>query len=149
MTAFTPEELAAIGAAHISDLANFTPNLEFVVAGSTSPTFFIRGIGLNDFNANAAGAVAVYQDDVPLNSPALQLGSLFDVENAAVLRGPQGTGPFRNASAPSSASSTLAIVLPRAVFTLGIFVRPFSVAVRPYSRGSSGPDRETLWPRAR
>jgi iron complex outermembrane receptor protein len=101
VTAFDSKDLEAIGAADISDLANFTPNLEIVVAGSTSPTFFIRGIGLNDFNANAAGAVAVYQDDVPLNSPALQLGSLFDVENAAVLRGPQGTGPFRNASAGS------------------------------------------------
>jgi len=101
VTAFDSSDLEAIGAADISDLANFTPNLEIVVAGSTSPTFFIRGIGLNDFNANAAGAVAVYQDDVPLNSPALQLGSLFDVENVAVLRGPQGTGPFRNASAGS------------------------------------------------
>jgi len=101
VTAFDSEDLEAIGAADISDLANFTPNLEIVVAGSTSPTFFIRGIGLNDFNANAAGAVAVYQDEVPLNSPALQLGSLFDIENVAVLRGPQGTGPFRNASAGS------------------------------------------------
>jgi iron complex outermembrane receptor protein len=99
VTAFSSQDLEAIGAADISDIANFTPNLEIVVAGSTSPTFFIRGIGLNDFNANAAGAVAVYTDDVPLNSPALQLGSLYDIENAAVLRGPQGTGPFRNASA--------------------------------------------------
>lgn len=99
VTAFSADDLEAIGAADISDIANFTPNLEIVVAGSTSPTFFIRGIGLNDFNANAAGAVAVYTDDVPLNSPALQLGSLYDIEAANVLRGPQGTGPFRNASA--------------------------------------------------
>ncbi|HEB90809.1 MAG TPA: TonB-dependent receptor [Deltaproteobacteria bacterium] len=99
VTAFDAEDLEAIGAADISDIAKFTPNLEIVVAGSTSPTFFIRGIGLNDFNANAAGAVAIYQDDVPLNSPALQLGSLYDIEGANVLRGPQGTGAFRNASA--------------------------------------------------
>ena len=99
VTAFSSDDLEAIGAADISDIASFTPNLEIVVTGSTSPTFFIRGIGLNDFSANAAGAVAVYTDDVPLNNPALQLGSLFDIENAAVLRGPQGTGPFRNASA--------------------------------------------------
>jgi outer membrane receptor protein involved in Fe transport len=99
VTTFDAADLDAIGAADISDIASFTPNLEIVVAGATSPTFFIRGIGLNDFNANAAGAVAVYTDDVPLNSPALQLGAIFDIENAAVLRGPQGTGPFRNASA--------------------------------------------------
>lgn len=101
VTAFSSDDLEAIGAADISDIANFTPNLEIVVAGATAPTFFIRGIGLNDFNANAAGAVAVYTDDVPLNNPALQLGSLYDIENAAVLRGPQGSGPFRNASAGS------------------------------------------------
>ena len=99
VTAFSAEDLQAIGAADISDIANFTPNLEIVTAGSTTPTFFIRGIGLNDFNANAAGAVAIYTDDVPLNNPALQLGSLFDIETANVLRGPQGTGAYRNASA--------------------------------------------------
>jgi outer membrane receptor protein involved in Fe transport len=101
VTAFSADDLEAIGAADISDIASFTPNLEIVTAGSTTPTFFIRGIGLNDFNANAAGAVAIYTDDVPLNNPALQLGALFDIESAAVLRGPQGTGPFRNASAGS------------------------------------------------
>ncbi len=99
VTAFSSDDLEAIGAADISDIANFTPNLEIVTAGQTTPTFFIRGIGLNDFSANAAGAVAVYTDDVPLNNPALQLGALFDIENANVLRGPQGTGAFRNASA--------------------------------------------------
>ena len=99
VTAFSSDDLEAIGAADISDIANFTPNLEIVTAGATAPTFFIRGIGLNDFNSNAAGSVAIYTDDVPLNNPALQLGSLFDIEGANVLRGPQGTGPFRNASA--------------------------------------------------
>ncbi|MFP6654156.1 MAG: TonB-dependent receptor [Myxococcota bacterium] len=99
VTAFSSDDLAAIGAADISDIASFTPNLEIVTAGATTPTFFIRGIGLNDFNANAAGAVAIYTDNVPLNNPALQLGALFDIESAAVLRGPQGAGPFRNASA--------------------------------------------------
>jgi len=99
VTAFDSTELEAIGASDISDLAAFTPNLEIVTAGQTSPTLFIRGIGLNDFGANAAGSVAVFQDDIAINSPALQLGSLFDVETTNVLRGPQGTGVYRNASA--------------------------------------------------
>jgi iron complex outermembrane receptor protein len=99
VTAFDSAELEAIGASDISDLAAFTPNLEIVTAGQTSPTLFIRGIGLNDFGANAAGSVAVFQDDIAINSPALQLGSLFDVETTNVLRGPQGSGVFRNASA--------------------------------------------------
>ena len=99
VTAFSAADLVALGAANIADLAQFTPNLEIVTAGATTPTFFIRGVGLNDFNANSTGAVSIYQDDVPVNAPALQLGTLFDVENVSILRGPQGTGLARNSSA--------------------------------------------------
>ena len=99
VTGFGAEDLAALGAQDVADLAAFTPNLEIVTSGATTPTFFIRGVGLNDFNSNSTGAVAVYQDDVPVNAPALQLGTLFDVEAVNILRGPQGTGQSRNASA--------------------------------------------------
>jgi iron complex outermembrane receptor protein len=99
VTGFDASDLEALGAQSVADIGKFTPNLEIVTTGSTTPTFFIRGIGLNDFNANAATAVAVSVDDVPLNSPGLQLGTLFDMEGVNVLRGPQGAGPSRNASA--------------------------------------------------
>jgi len=99
VAAFDASDLEALGAQSVEDLAAFTPNLEIVTAGATTPTFFIRGVGLNDFNANSSGAVALYQDDVPLNAPALQLGTLFDMEAVNILRGPQGTGPYRNATA--------------------------------------------------
>jgi len=98
VTAFSTADLVALGATSIADLAAFTPNLEIVTTGSTTPTFFIRGVGLNDFGANTESSVAIYQDDVAINSQALALGSLFDMENVAVLRGPQGTGLARNAS---------------------------------------------------
>jgi len=99
VTGFGAEDLAALGAQDIADIAAFTPNLEIVTSGATTPTFFIRGVGLNDFNSNSTGAVAIYQDDVARNAPALQLSTLFDVEAVNVLRGPQGTGLARNASA--------------------------------------------------
>jgi iron complex outermembrane receptor protein len=99
VTGFDASDLEALGAQSVAELSKFTPNLEIVTSGATTPTFFIRGVGLNDFNANSTGAVAIYQDDVPVNSPALQLGTLFDMEAVNVLRGPQGTGPARNASA--------------------------------------------------
>lgn len=98
-TSFDAEDLEALGVGDVSDVAKYTPNLEIRRAGATTATFFIRGVGLNDFTANAAGSVAVYQDDVALNLPAIQLGQVFDVENVGVLRGPQGWGPGRNASA--------------------------------------------------
>jgi len=99
VTQFDAAAIEALGAQNISDLAQVTPNVEIKVAGATAPTFFIRGVGLSDFNANAAGAVSVYQDDVAINAPAIQLGLLYDLENVVVLRGPQGGGSGRNASA--------------------------------------------------
>jgi outer membrane receptor protein involved in Fe transport len=99
VTQFDAEALQALGAQNVSDLSAYTPNLEIKTAGATAPTFFIRGVGLNDFAANGSGAVAVYQDDVPRNAPANQLGQLFDLENVSVEKGPQGGGPARNASA--------------------------------------------------
>jgi iron complex outermembrane receptor protein len=99
VTQFSSEDLQALGAQNVSDLAKVTPNVEIKTTGSTAPTFFIRGVGLSDFSANAAGAVAIYRDDVAINGPAIQLTPLFDLENVEVLRGPQGTGSGRNASA--------------------------------------------------
>jgi outer membrane receptor protein involved in Fe transport len=99
VTQFDTAALEALGAQDVSDLAKVSPNVEIRVAGATAPTFFIRGVGLSDFNANAAGAVSVYQDEVAINAPAIQIGQLFDVANIEVLRGPQGGGSGRNASA--------------------------------------------------
>ncbi len=98
ITAFDSDSLGDLGVTDISDLSDFTPNLEIVKAGTTSPTLFIRGVGLNDFSAAAQGAIAVYEDDVPRNSSAIQLGRVFDVESIAIEKGPQGRGPYRNAS---------------------------------------------------
>jgi iron complex outermembrane receptor protein len=96
---FDAEELGALGATDISDIAKVTPNLEITKAGATSANFFIRGVGLADYSANSASAVAIYQNGVPLNSAALQLVGLFDVASVDVLRGPQGAGSGRSASA--------------------------------------------------
>src|SRR5262249_46395509 len=99
LTQFDMKELNVLGAQNVTDLARVTPNLEIKSLTATTPTFFIRGVGLNDFSANAAGAVAIYYDDVPINAPAIQVPTLFDVESVDVLRGPQGFDDNRNASA--------------------------------------------------
>lgn len=98
--AFDSDMIDAVGAGDIGDLAAFTPNLEIRGAGAGSQsTFFIRGVGLADFSANASGSIAIYRDDVPINAPAIQLSALFDVEAVNVLRGPEGGTRHRNASA--------------------------------------------------
>lgn len=99
VTSFDAADLVDYGVSDISDVAKFTPNLSIVTASSTTPTFFIRGVGLNDFTANAAGAVAIYVDGAPRNLPAIQLPLLFDLEGVNVEKGPQGSGPAVNASA--------------------------------------------------
>jgi iron complex outermembrane receptor protein len=96
---FDSSELQREQIVDIADLANYTPNLEIKTAfAASNPTIFIRGVGLDDFNANAVSAVAVYQDGVYMNSPAGQLFQFFDTAGVEVLRGPQA-GRYRNASA--------------------------------------------------
>jgi iron complex outermembrane receptor protein len=97
--AFDAETLSNFGIQDVSDIAKITPNLQINAISATSPTFFVRGVGLNDFAANSTGAVAIYQDGVPINAPALQLGQLFDTSSVRVERGPQTWGNERNASA--------------------------------------------------
>ena len=98
--AFDASYLEALGANDLSDISQFTPNLEIRTPfAASSPTLFIRGVGLRDFNANSSSAVAVYNDEIYMNSPAGQLAQLFDVQNIDVLRGPQATIHARNASA--------------------------------------------------
>jgi outer membrane receptor protein involved in Fe transport len=98
ITQFDASTIQNLGAQDISDLSRVTPNVNIVQPGATQATFFVRGIGLSDFSANAAGAVTIFQDDVALDPPAIQTGQLFDVYNVEIMRGPQGTGPLRNAS---------------------------------------------------
>jgi outer membrane receptor protein involved in Fe transport len=99
VTQFDAATIEALGAQDVSDLAKVTPNVNIVQPGATQASFFVRGIGLQDFSSNASGAVTIFQDGVALNAPAIQTGQLFDIRNVEVVRGPQGFGPFRNASA--------------------------------------------------
>jgi outer membrane receptor protein involved in Fe transport len=99
VTSFDSLELEAQAVQDVSDLSAITPNLEIRRSSATQATFFIRGVGLADFGANATSAVAVSQDGIGLNTAPLQLGQIFDAGGVDVLRGPQGTGAFRNASA--------------------------------------------------
>jgi iron complex outermembrane recepter protein len=99
VTSFDAATIEALGAQDVSDLARVTPNVSIVQPGATQATFFVRGVGLSDFSSNAAGAVTILQDGVVLSAPAIQVGQLYDIEAVEVLRGPQGSGHYRNASA--------------------------------------------------
>ena len=84
------------------DVVKFAPNANgWNNDGRSRPRYFIRGIGNGNVSNNAVGAVSVYNDDIYLNSLAIQGFPLFDLERVEVLSGPQGTLQGKNSTAGS------------------------------------------------
>lgn len=97
--AFDSGELEAFGVEDVSDIAAFVPNLEIRSQNATNASFFVRGVGLQDFGANASSAVPIIQDGIVRDPSSAQLTGLYDIGGLTVLRGPQGSANYRNASA--------------------------------------------------
>ncbi|MDP3747397.1 MAG: TonB-dependent receptor [Phenylobacterium sp.] len=97
ITALSGEVMAERGVRNALDLTQFVPGLQINnLFQSSNPTIFLRGVGVNDYNAASSGAVGVTVDDVFLNSSVGQLFAVFDVDRVEVLKGPQGTLYGRN-----------------------------------------------------
>jgi len=98
ITAFSGDELAAVGAQDITYLNQSTPNVTIERTRSTNHTLsaFIRGVGQQDPVAGFEPGVGIYLDDVYLNRPQGAVLEIYDVERVEVLRGPQGTLYGRN-----------------------------------------------------
>ncbi len=97
ISAFSAETLQTLGWTDITQVASQTSNLDIkYVWGNSMPVATIRGVGMNDFQANSKPGVAFYVDEVYLPSIALMGLQLFDMERLEVLKGPQGTLYGRN-----------------------------------------------------
>ena len=97
VTALSGEALANKGLASTQDIAAATPGLTFTqVAGSASPR--IRGIGTTNAFGGNENSVATYVDGVYYASSNSTILTLANVEQVAVLKGPQGTLFGRNAT---------------------------------------------------
>ncbi len=97
--AFGPDELGKLGEFRASDLSRLSSGLTYKSTfGSSAPQFFIRGIGSNDVNPSANPGVAFYLNDVLVASPLGQNMAAFDLSDAQILKGPQGTLFGRNAT---------------------------------------------------
>jgi iron complex outermembrane receptor protein len=98
--AISAKQLMAAGIKSTQDLGEITPNVTIIspIGAGNQPLITIRGIGLNDYSTNNAGPNGVYVDDVYLSAPGVQNFSMFDISQAQVLKGPQGTLYGRNTS---------------------------------------------------
>ena len=98
VTAISGDELAELGIAESVDIAAQTPGLQigFPSGETNTPAIFLRGVGLNDYNANSNGSVGWYMDEVYVSQVTAQNFLLFDLERVEVARGPQGTLYGRN-----------------------------------------------------
>lgn len=99
MNAFSSEDMRLFRVEDPTDISQFVSNMDIKgTLGGVNPAITLRGVGLNDFNANNNPSVGVYVDEVFLASPAMLNSRMFDVERVEVLKGPQGTLYGRNAT---------------------------------------------------
>jgi outer membrane receptor protein involved in Fe transport len=91
VTALTQEALDDRGVRDFSQVARFTPGVNFDNSGTNNIS--IRGIS----GTGGAGTTGIYIDDTPIQmralafSPDEALPKSFDIDRVEVLRGPQGT----------------------------------------------------------
>jgi iron complex outermembrane recepter protein len=91
VTALTQEALDARGVEDFTQIARFTPGVNFDNSGTNNIS--IRGIS----STGGAGTTGIYLDETPIQMRALAfnpdeaLPKTFDIDRVEVLRGPQGT----------------------------------------------------------
>ena len=99
VTAFSGEQMKALGLESSTELIAFTPGVSLAGdIGGQRAIFNIRGVVQNDYADLAEAPVAVYVDGGYLASTQAQTFGLFDIDRVEILKGPQGTLFGRNAT---------------------------------------------------
>ncbi|HJQ16459.1 MAG TPA: TonB-dependent receptor [Allosphingosinicella sp.] len=97
ITAIGAEQLSAAGVTSTDELPMLSPGLGITMAGGQiMPS--IRGVGQTGTTITLENPIAIYVDGVYYASPAGGLFSLNNIQQVAVLKGPQGTLFGRNAT---------------------------------------------------
>lgn len=100
VSAFSGEDIKALGVERALDLVNHVPNLEVltIFGDAQQPSLHIRGVGLASFTDSFEPPISMYVDEVYKGAGVGQTIQLFDLERVEVLRGPQGTLFGRNST---------------------------------------------------
>jgi iron complex outermembrane receptor protein len=100
ISALTGAQLQRRDVQSVMDMSSVVPNFQAPrnTVSFSAPQFYLRGAGRANNNWNAENAVAVFVDDIYLQSTAAAYIDQIDFERVEVLRGPQGTLYGRNAT---------------------------------------------------
>ena len=98
ITAFDAESMEAKQIVGFSDMRFTAPSVSFTKGNFTGSNFAIRGVGSNLVATSADAGVGIHVNEIPILSPRLFETEYYDVEQLAILRGPQGTLYGRNST---------------------------------------------------
>ena len=99
VSAVSGGDLNAMGAVAATDITKDMPAVVLTQPnGPASFSLAIRGVTQNDFADHQESPAAIYLDEVYVSQMSGLAFSLFDIDRAEVLRGPQGTLFGRNAT---------------------------------------------------
>ena len=98
ITALSAEVMERQQIENTSDMQLTVPNVSYSKGNFTTSSFQVRGIGFTAVGSTADSGVSVHVNDIPIESHRLYAMEFFDVDNVAILRGPQGTLFGRNAT---------------------------------------------------